>query len=138
MTDPKKHWATIDAICDEFEREFQSDPKVRMEPVLDRLENESRSASLFCELANLELELRRSNGESPRLSEYLQRFPDQSDVLDEVFAGASQTKSPGAGGDTIPTDLVEKRHIPKETLATISKHAATFLRTFARTTRLES
>ena len=36
------------------------------------------------------------------------------------------------------TDLVEKRHLPKETLATISKHAATFLRTFARTTRLKS
>ncbi len=36
------------------------------------------------------------------------------------------------------TDLVQKRQLPKETMDKISKRAATFLRTFARTTRLEN
>jgi WD40 repeat protein/tRNA A-37 threonylcarbamoyl transferase component Bud32 len=68
-----------------FAQSLNSRQPARIESLLAEATKPERSA-LLDELLSLELEFRLQNGEAPNSSEYSQRFPDDTEVLSEVFA----------------------------------------------------
>ncbi len=76
-------WAVVEQIdqaCDEFESAWREDRRPRIEDYLERTDSEGRSTLLRAILAT-ELELRRIEGETPSLLEYLSRFPTEVGVI---------------------------------------------------------
>ena len=78
----------IDAVCDGFERAWNSQLSVRIEDLLDNHPDLPQSQLLF-ELVRLERHLRQSVGESPGLDEYLSRFPNHQSVIAHVWRQGS-------------------------------------------------
>jgi hypothetical protein len=77
----------IVGVCDRFEAGWRRGERPRIEEWLARSPSLSRSALLH-ELLALELELTRAAGMAPTAGEYRARFPDDTDVVDAVFAEA--------------------------------------------------
>ncbi len=63
----------IDVLCDEFEGLFIAGVRPRIEPYLER---GNAAQALLVELIAIEVHYRRGLGETPKLSEYQERFPD--------------------------------------------------------------
>ena len=80
----RKPDVVIDALCDEFEQEFQAGRHPSIESFLSRMEAD-RQGVLFPELLQVELWWRRDRGESPSLDEYQTRFPEHKSFLDTAF-----------------------------------------------------
>ncbi len=77
---PGSEAAEIDHLCDEFEKAWVAGERPRIEDYLERI-SAKRRVGLFRELWRLEMELRRKQGEQPRLLEYFQRFSDFAEVI---------------------------------------------------------
>lgn len=75
----------IDRICDRFEAAWSSEKPLRIEELLETIE-ETHRENLFRELLELELDLRELKPENETAySEYKERFPDRIAVIDLVF-----------------------------------------------------
>ena len=93
----------IDAICDEFEDAWAGGALPQIESFLKDVAVDLRE-QLFGELLDLELELRGANGESPLLSEYLERFPDYESIVRTSFANSSTVAPVEQGEETQVSD----------------------------------
>ena len=81
----------IDDRCADFERSWQSQNPVAIESVvLDGAESVEREV-LLAELIALEVDYRRRAGETPHATEYAERFPQQSQVIAEIFKTTLQS-----------------------------------------------
>lgn len=87
----------IEKACTRFEDDWKAwrDGPPRVEAYLDQADGPSRDI-LLAELIRLEIAYRVLQGETPHISEYRQRFPDQT-WLDEVLqaAGCTLDGTPG-------------------------------------------
>eukprot|EP00913_Durusdinium_trenchii_P008909 g8375.t1 len=79
----------IDAICDRFESAFLSGDAPAIEAVLAEHPDVDRT-QLLRELLLIELEMRRTHGETPAVEEYASRFPDQTDVIDDALHSVAE------------------------------------------------
>ncbi|NQV24669.1 MAG: serine/threonine protein kinase, partial [Rhodopirellula sp.] len=77
----------LDALCDQFEQSIARDPETRVERFLASLPTDQQQC-LVRELVTLEIEKRKSRGESVKADEYGSRFPQWTE---EIQALASQT-----------------------------------------------
>ncbi len=78
----------IDDICAEFERKWQSNDPPTIESVLTVDAPPLERDVLLTELVVLDIDYRRRRGESPTKQEYLDRFPDCSEAIDDALADA--------------------------------------------------
>jgi serine/threonine-protein kinase len=77
----------IDEICNQFERAFHDGQEPRIETERRAFDGDVAACRvLFRSLVELELELRFERGEQPPVQEYTDRFPDDADVVADVFA----------------------------------------------------
>ncbi len=85
----------IDVICGRFEAEFRAGKEPKIETFLSGLP-EADQLPLLKELLRLELDLASGEGRKRLSSEYLDRFPKQAQLVQEVIAGiaASDVKDP--------------------------------------------
>jgi serine/threonine-protein kinase len=74
----------IDAICDRFEGAWKAGQRPSLEQHLGELPAAERAA-LLQELLKLDLYYRRRQGELPTQDDYRPRFPNDADVLQQVF-----------------------------------------------------
>ena len=73
----------LDQLATEFEQYWRNGNQPRIEEYLNRVEEKLRP-SLFRELIQVELELRKGEGKHSSLEEYRDRFPAYADVLKEI------------------------------------------------------
>lgn len=73
----------LDVLCRDFEKSRRLDPETTIETILKPIAEPFRRR-LAEELVAIECELRRTEGESPSVADYAQRFPELSDVLPEL------------------------------------------------------
>jgi eukaryotic-like serine/threonine-protein kinase len=88
----------IDRVCDEFEAEWRTGQRPRIETYLSRATADQREG-LLRELLALEVEYRRRGGERPNPSEYQARFPDHAATILAVLAAPMAAPST-AGHET--------------------------------------
>lgn len=74
----------IDEACDAFERLWSTSERMTLEEVLSPVRSSER-ADWLLPLLQLEIELRRRNGENPGVGDYESRFPDCGGVVLEAF-----------------------------------------------------
>jgi eukaryotic-like serine/threonine-protein kinase len=74
----------VDDVCTRFERAWKRGDRPRIEDFLDVAEEAERPV-LLRELIALEVELRLRRGEDPKPSEYRDRFPEQTGVVDAAL-----------------------------------------------------
>jgi serine/threonine-protein kinase len=75
----------IDAICDQFEAQWQGGHSPEIERYLSQASPAAR-VSLFRDLLHLELEYRQRHGEEPDRDSYRRRFPAWAGVVDLAFS----------------------------------------------------
>jgi formylglycine-generating enzyme required for sulfatase activity/predicted Ser/Thr protein kinase len=75
----------VDQACDQFEMDWRSGKRPRIEDVLLAAREEERS-QLLQDLLLVELELRAAGGDKPILEDYRQRFPGHIAEVDSAFA----------------------------------------------------
>jgi eukaryotic-like serine/threonine-protein kinase len=78
----------VDAACERFETDFRAGRSPLIENLLSEYP-ESARLPLLRELLALELELRRKQGDRPAADEYLARFPDRGELIQEIFHEAT-------------------------------------------------
>jgi serine/threonine protein kinase len=102
--------AQLDRLCDRFERGWRGGETVSIESLLAEADSSLR-AELLRELLVLELELSASSGSRPTLECYLQRFPNDRQVVIATYSGVAtqdgrrkenQTPQPSDTYETIP------------------------------------
>ncbi len=74
----------VEDLCTDFEEQYRAGQSPRIEDFLVRIEDSTRR-HLLRELLLLEVELRRRAGQTPRADDYRPRFPDHSDLVEEVL-----------------------------------------------------
>ncbi|MEM6690344.1 MAG: serine/threonine-protein kinase [Planctomycetota bacterium] len=84
----------IDDCCADFEKAWQSGHPPAIESVALDTFGEEAKAVLLAELIVLEADYRKRRGESPSQEEYLKRFPEQREIVHEVFAEAAPKTGP--------------------------------------------
>jgi uncharacterized protein (TIGR03067 family) len=82
----------IDAGCDRYEDAFRARHKPRMEAFLSSVDQAVRPA-LFRALLELDIELRKGQGETPLVSDYEQRFPEDRSTIQAIFEEALRAAS---------------------------------------------
>ncbi len=75
----------LDILCDAFETAWRRGERESIEAYLSRVPLMEQT-KLLGELLQLEVMYRRKLGEQPSADEYRVRFPEQTSVIDEVFA----------------------------------------------------
>jgi len=75
----------IDQLCADFERKWQANEPPAIESVLSEDVPELERDVLLAELIVLDVDYRRRRGESPAKQEYLDRFPDDSQAIDNAL-----------------------------------------------------
>lgn len=88
----------IDEIADRFEAEWSAQRRPRIEDWVSSVKPNFQPR-LLAELMAIELEWRLDRGETPSLQEYLKRFPEQNQVIAQVFSDWEQSISLEATGD---------------------------------------
>src|SRR5262245_15465276 len=78
----------IDRCCDQFEAAWTAGQRPRLEDFL-AADSEAERRALFQALLALEVELSSGDGRVPELQAYQTRFPDLSDVVQQVFQDTS-------------------------------------------------
>src|SRR6516225_4343591 len=78
----------VDEACDRFEAAWQARQRPRIEDYLPDFASRERSAFLR-KLLLVEIELRRSDGENPTPDDYLERFLQDHDLIQSIFASPS-------------------------------------------------
>lgn len=84
----------IDDLCAEFERKWQSNEPTTIESMLaGEVTAEARDV-LLAELIVLDVDYRRRRGETPTRQEFLDRFPGDSNAINDALSeGAKQTRA---------------------------------------------
>ncbi len=98
----------VDQICRQFENAWNAGQKPRIEEFLTGLDETIRHEALT-ELLAVELELRRTNVETPRLDEYLQRFPESTDTVAALIGEPLSTDSSPPDNARLPERFAEFR-----------------------------
>jgi len=75
----------IDDLCAEFERKWQSDEPPTIESVLSGGISPIERDVLLTELIVLDIDYRRRRGETPTKQEYLDRFPEVSNAINDAL-----------------------------------------------------
>ncbi|MBS0264336.1 MAG: serine/threonine protein kinase, partial [Planctomycetes bacterium] len=75
----------VDAICSEFDRNWQAGFAPRMEDYIPRLPVPGMSVG-FTDLLGIEIEWRRAAGEKPTAAEYVDRFPEFASLVRKFFS----------------------------------------------------
>lgn len=75
----------VDRLCKQFEEKWKAGSRRPIEQIAAEASDENRFR-LIEELIPLEVDLRRREGDEPRLSEYRQRFPKHARILQSAFA----------------------------------------------------
>lgn len=83
----------VDEICDRFERAWRGGHSPRIETHLQGTEGAVRD-SLLRELLLLEIDLRLESAERPPKEEYLERFPSEAGLIEEIFQEVTESRSP--------------------------------------------
>lgn len=78
-------YSIIDQINDEYESAIQSGNELRIEDLLERIDQPNRLA-LFEQLVRTELEYRHKSNEAVGIEEYRKRFPEHTDVINSLAA----------------------------------------------------
>ena len=81
----------VDRLCVQFERGWQLGERPEITDYLARASDEKNRSALLQELLLLEIDYRRSRGESPACAEYTSTFPSDAVVIETVFAGSGET-----------------------------------------------
>ncbi len=87
----------IDALCDRFDQALVKGDAPRIETFLVEAPDAAREG-LLAELLAMEVEHRTKQGDVPQQKEYLQRFPQQEQVIASVFARDATTMFSGDQG----------------------------------------
>ncbi len=99
----------IDRICNRFESGWELGARPRIEDSLGEIARSYRSA-LLGDLLAAELDARRRRGETPQVSEYLERFPVDAATVAEAFAAkpARDASESGteAGNETLDGEVL--------------------------------
>lgn len=74
----------LNRMCDRFELDWRAGEKPRIESLLELLED-SEKVLLLYELVLLELYLLREQGDLPSIQDYLNRFPNHINTINEAF-----------------------------------------------------
>ena len=82
----------VDAACLDFERDWRSGARPRIESYLEAAHPSDRN-ELLRELVALEVELRQSVGERPARADYAVRFPDFASLVDTVLHDCLSTQA---------------------------------------------
>lgn len=101
----------VDSTCDEFETLWNSGAAPRLEQFLPP-RSDPEFAVMLIELLGLELDYRRSRGESPEFSEYASRFPADLLLLAEFDLGPvrlDEVGSPEAPAARVATFQLEEQ-----------------------------
>ncbi|MDG2128156.1 MAG: serine/threonine-protein kinase [Fuerstiella sp.] len=83
----------IDNLCTEFERKWRSGEAPTIESVLDQNASPTEHDVLLAELIVLDVDYRRRRGETPAEQEYIDRFPDDSEVINDALNEDDQRAS---------------------------------------------
>lgn len=78
----------INELCQTVIYQDQADSPSQFQECLNQVSSEAQP-SLMRNLLHAEIDRRRDQGEQPELDEYLDRFPDHSAVIQQVFAEAA-------------------------------------------------
>lgn len=100
----------IDDVCQRFEASWRDGQPAKLEEVLRAVSDKDRTP-VFVELLHLEIEYRGKRGESPDEQTYVDRFPEYSGVVQEVFA-RRLSGSTSRIGDIRSTDFGSRPNIP--------------------------
>lgn len=109
----------IDALCDRFEHDWKAGKAVRIEQFVGKMDESLRSQALQA-LVEVEIELRRTKGETPSLGEYVKRFPGQEQTIKAAFhtskrqASAAAQDTPASGNRTQTATISARRIEVKE------------------------
>lgn len=82
----------VDAECDRYEAAFRARQNPRMEAFLQTIDPSARPA-LFRALLELDIELRKGQGERPVVSDYEGRFPEEGSRIQAIFEEAQRAGS---------------------------------------------
>jgi hypothetical protein len=89
----RKEVKLINERCDRYENEWNGEVTPRIEDYLDGVEGDMRTL-LWLELAMVDQQLRHKRGETPTLTEYKERCPDQRILLDVSTALLAPVAAP--------------------------------------------
>ncbi|MCP4787295.1 MAG: protein kinase [Fuerstiella sp.] len=101
--------SVVDDLCDRFDRELVNGTSPRIEDFLTSAPESARK-SLLAELLSMELEYRAQQNDQPAAQDYAERFPDDDDVITNVFRSDDTTQI-GTGieissfADSVPADI---------------------------------
>lgn len=82
----------VDAECDRYEAAFLARQNPLMEAFLTNVDQTVRPA-LFRALLELDIELRKGQGETPLVSDYEKRFPEDRSTIQAIFEDVLRTAS---------------------------------------------
>ena len=74
----------IDTICAEFRKQYRAGKRPDISAFLPKV-NEQAQSVLFRNLISTEIRLRRQNGDTPKSSDYLKRFPQFANIIRQEF-----------------------------------------------------
>ena len=94
----------IDLACDRFEQNWQMGRRQSLESYLISVDPTERDAYLRA-LLELELELRREQGEVPQRDEYLVRFKGDQTLVESLFENAEKQNPSNAARPTIESQI---------------------------------
>lgn len=79
----------LDRLCDEFERKLESGAETSIEAFLSRETLVDRDL-LLRELVRIEIDCRIDCGQTATSEEFLERFPDDCELIERVFGGGNR------------------------------------------------
>lgn len=82
----------MEDLCDEFESRWRRGERPKIEDLLGHVSEEQRR-NLLAHLLGVELHWRRRNSEIPAIEEYAQRFPQDWEIVDDLFSEGKQVPS---------------------------------------------
>ena len=80
----------LDLVCDQFEAALKSNDRCRVEDFFDPSDI-SNGSELLRELIGIEIEFRQQSGVPVARNDYLERFPEFPQQVNEVFESTDQT-----------------------------------------------
>jgi serine/threonine-protein kinase len=105
---PEDARGRVEEACERFEAAWRTGSAPRLEEFVEAAG--SVRAALLYELIRLDLEYRRQRGESPCAEEYVARFPQDAEIVDEAFASSRTQGEPTA---RITLTVIAGPHIGK-------------------------
>lgn len=102
MDQSSPQFARVDEICDQFESAWKSGQQPSLEAFLGQVAAESREA-LLQELLTVECECLLEQGKRPSFRAYRRRFPEQQEIVRQVFADLDLLNLSSSNSETAPT-----------------------------------